>query len=291
MIQRLPIDQSSKVGCLFQRLTQSQPMCTAVLEGTYPGKLYVDNLAQPRTALLTTYIESEAHGIWGFLAGEPINHAFNRSLNTAIFSRQIVASYTPSLLFTSDPDDWGGQMGAVMTPRPPIWISRYHFASRQVCLDWRAVMPVGFTVEPMNEDLRNVPGLQLPEDVAVTLAKWRAMTAPRFMDLGFVILDRTGPQLVVAAWATVDFIAAGAGDLGFFTQPDYRRTGLGTIAASSALEHAFASGLQQINWTCDADNPGSVRTAERLGLQRLEDYHQAVLIMDEKRHMAIFLRN
>jgi hypothetical protein len=216
MMQPLPIDQSSKVGCLFQRLTQSQPMCTAVLEGVYPGKLYVDNLAQPRTALLTTYIESEAHGIWGFLAGEPINRAFNGSLNTAIFSRQIVASYTPSLLFTSDPDHWGGQMGAVMTPRPPIWIRRYHFVSRRVSLDWRAVVPAGFTVEPMNEDLWHLPGLQLPEDVAATLAKWRAMTSPRFMDFGFVILDRTGPQLVVAAWATVDFIAAGAGDPGFF---------------------------------------------------------------------------
>jgi RimJ/RimL family protein N-acetyltransferase len=140
----------------------------------------------------------------------------------------------------------------------------------------------------MNDDLRQLPGLQLPEDVDATIAKWQAMTGPRFMDFGFVTLDRTGSQPVVASWATVDFCTGGAGDLGFFTQPDYRRRSLGTIAVSAALEHGFANGLQQINWTCDADNPGSTRTAEKLGLERIEDYHQAVLIMEEERHMAFY---
>ena len=291
MMQPLSVAQASKIGPLFHRLMQSQPMCTAVLEGIYPGRVYVDDPAQPRTALLTTYIESEAHGVWCFLAGEPANDAFNQSLNTAIFSRQIIPNNTPILLLTCDPDDWGGQMHAVVAPRPPIWIPRYHFISRQVGFDWRDALRPGFTVERMNEDLRQLPDLQLPEDVAATLSKWQAMTDPRFMDFGFAILDRTSPQLVVASWATVDFIAGGAGDLGFFTQPDYRHGSLGAIVASAALERGIASGLRQVNWTCDADNPGSVRTAEKLGLERIEDYHQAVLIMDQKRHMAFSQRD
>jgi len=253
-------------------------MCTAVLEGIYPGRVYVDNLAQPRTALLTTYIESEAHGTWCFLAGEPINDAFNRSRNTAILSGQIVAKNTPILFFTCDPDDWGDQMDAVMTPRRPIWIPRYHFVSQRVGFDWRAALPTGFTVEPINEKLSQLPGMQM-------------MTDARFMDFGFVIVGRTRSQLTVAGWATVDFVAAGAGDLGFFTQPDYRRGGLGTVVASAALEHCFAIGLQQVHWTCDANNPGSILTAEKLGLERMEDYHQAVLIMNEKSHMAFFERD
>ncbi len=290
-MQPLSTDQASKIGPLFQRLTQSQPMCTAVLEGVYPGKVYVDDPAQPQTALLTTYIESEAHGMWCFLAGEPANDIFNQSLNAAIFSRQIIAGSTPIVFFTCDPDDWGGQMDTVVAPRPPNWIPRYHFIGRQVSFNWRAALPPGFAVEPMSDDLRQLSGLQLPEDVAATLSKWQAVTDPRFMDFGFVILDHTSPRLVVASWATVDFIAAGTGDLGFFTQSDYRRGNLGTIAASAALEHGFATGLRQVNWTCDANNPGSIHTAQKLSLERIEDYHQAVLIMDEKRHMAFFQRD
>jgi RimJ/RimL family protein N-acetyltransferase len=286
MIHSLSIAHFPKARPLFQHLIKSQPMCIAVLEGVYPGKVYVDDLTQPRTALLTTYIESEAHGTWCFLVGEPTNEAFNQSLNMAIFSRQIIADNTPLLFLTCDPDDWGGQMDAVLSPRPPIWFPRYHFISCQVGFDWRAALPLGFTVERMNDDLRHIPGLQLPEDVTTTLTKWQTLSDPRFVDFGFVTLDRTGPQPVISSWATVDFIAAGAGDLGFFTQPDYRRRGLGSIAAAAALEQGFANGLQQVNWTCDADNPGSTHTAERLGLERTEEYRQAVLIMDEKRHMA-----
>ena len=291
MIQLLTTAQYSEVRPLFQRLIKNQPMCTAVLEGIYPGKVYVDDTTQPRTALLTTYIESEAHGIWCFLAGDPTHEAFNQSLNAAIFSHQIVADKTPILFLTCDPDDWGGQMDAVLSPRPPIWFPRYHFISRQVAFDWRAALPPGYTVERMNSDLRSIPGLQLPEDVATTLTKWQAMSDPRFMDFGFVTLDRSRPQPVIASWATVDFIAAGAGDLGFFTQEDYRHHGLGTIAVSAALEHGFANGLQQVNWTCDAENLGSIRTAEKLGLERIADYNQAVLIMDEKKHMDFLQQN
>jgi len=221
MMQPLPIDQASKIEPLFQRLMQSQPMCTAVLEGIYPGRVYVDNPAQPRSALLTTYIESAARGMWCFLAGEPINDAFNRSLNAAIFSRQIMADNTPVLFLTCDPDDWGGQMDAVVAPRPPIWIPRYHFVSQRVGFDWRAALPTGFTVEPMNQELHKLPGIQMPEDVAATLSKC----------------------------------------------------------------------LQWVHWTCDANNPGSVGTAEKLALERMEDYRQAVLLMNEKSHMAFFQRD
>jgi RimJ/RimL family protein N-acetyltransferase len=287
MLQSLPIARYPTARPLYRRLIEAQPMCSAVLEGVYPGKVYVDDLTQPRAALLTTYIESETHGTWCFLAGEPAQ-AFNRSLNAAVYARQIIAADTPVLLFTCDPDDWGGQMDAVFAPRPPIWLPRHHYIARRVDLDWRAALPPDFTVEPLDAALRDIPGLQLPEDVATTLTKWGTFTDPRFVDFGFVILDRTRPQPVVSSWATVDFIAARAGDLGFFTQPDYRRRGLGTVAAAAALEHGFATGLQQVNWTCDADNPGSIRTAERLGLERLEDYHMALLIMDEERHMAFF---
>jgi len=296
VIQPLSIDRVSQVRPLFQQLAQGQPMCAAVLEGVYPGEVYVDDATQPRTALLTTYIESEAHGLWCFLAGEPANDPFNQSLNAAIFSREILSGEVPVLIFTCDPDDWGGQMDAVLAPRPPIWISRYHFVSRQVSYDWRAALPPGFAVERMDEGLRHLPGLDLPEDVATTLAKWRAMDDPRFADFGVVTLDRTGPVPAIASWATVDFVAAGdsmpagSGDLGFFTQPTYRRRGLGTIAACAALEQAFASGLQQVNWTCDAGNPGSVRAAEKLGLEQIGDYHQAVLIVDGEQHMAFFER-
>jgi RimJ/RimL family protein N-acetyltransferase len=292
MIHPLQPAEFATIKPLFARLSETQPMCASVLEGVYPGRVYVDDLPSPRCALLVTSIESEANGAWAFLAGDPGNQAFNRALNQAIFERQVISPQSPIIFWTCDPQDWDGNMPAVMDPLPPIWIPRYHFVARRVGLDWRAQVPEGFTVEPMGEALRRRPRLELPADVSATLDKWDEMQRlgyvdRGFMDYGFVTLDIRGQVPVIAGWATVDFIVLGHGDLGFFTQPDYRRQGLGSIAVSAALEDGFQRGLQQVNWTCDADNPGSVRTAEKLGLERIDDYPMGILLFNREQHMEL----
>ncbi len=144
----------------------------------------------------------------------------------------------------------------------------------------------------MGEGLRQQEGLELPGDVAATLDKWDEMKRQGyvdrgFMDYGFVTLDLRVEKPVIAGWATVDFIVHGHGDLGFFTQPDYRQQGLGTIAVAAALEDGFRGSLKQVNWTCDAGNPGSIRTAEKLGLERIDDYQMGILLFDQKQHLEL----
>jgi RimJ/RimL family protein N-acetyltransferase len=289
MLTQLTPQKYPTVQKIFSSLTKTQPMCTAVLEGVYPGKIFVDNPDDPRSAFLATYIKSEASGTWGFLAGDPTNEAFNRALNTAIFDRQVIHKDSPILFLACDPGDWGGHMDTVLSPRPPIWVLRYHFVSRKVDYDWRAALPVGYAVEPIHEDMLTRPGLELPSDIAETLTKWQAakQANERFADYGFVTLDHTGETPVISSWATVDFVANGMGDLGFFTQPNYRRKGLGTIAAAVAIEHGLNDGLTQVNWTCAAENPGSYSAAEKLELEKIEDYKMVLLLMNEERHQKL----
>jgi RimJ/RimL family protein N-acetyltransferase len=167
-----------------------------------------------------------------------------------------------------------------MAPIRPIRVPRNHFICREVNYNWRGALQYGYTVQQMSDDLLRIPGLEIPEDVNTTLDKWRAMAKDRFQDYGFVIVDETGSKPLIACWATVDFIARGFGDLGYFTQTNSRRRGLGIIITAAALEYGFANGLSQVNWTCDADNQGSLRTAQKLGLERIEDYMMYVLILD-----------
>ena len=286
MIHQLEPSQFRSVQHLFHHIAKYQPMCTAVLEGIYPGKVFVDNHNNPGTALLTTFIESEQRSVWGFLVGEAHNEEFNSVLNWAIYNRQIMPTETPVLLLTCNPDDWDGQMDTVISPRSPIWMPRWHYVCHQINYDWRKNLPEGFAVEHLRKDMLEERAFELPNDVRTTLEKWAAAKHKQFADYGFVTVDQTGRQPTIAGWATVDFVARGMGDLGFFTQPDYRRRGLGTIAAAAALEYGLAKGLSQINWTCDAGNQGSIHTANRLGLVQIEDYLMAMLIFDEAEHMG-----
>ena len=286
MIYPLNNSRYGQVRPLFRRLQRTQPMCTAVLEGVYPGKVFVDDAEQPKTALLTTFLSSEAEGVWGFLAGDPAKDAFNRALNAAIFNRQVIGADTPVVFLTCDPQDWGGRIGEVVAPRSPIRMPRQHYVCRQIQYDGRAALPEGMTVHRLTEDLLLRPGLDVPKDVCATMTKWRAAAGEHFRDYGFVTLDETGEKPVIACWATVDFVAGGAGDIGFFTQPAYRRRGLGTITAAAALEYGLAHGVSWVSWTCSADNPGSIHAAEKLGLERGEDYSIYLLVFDEAQHWS-----
>jgi len=295
-MESLSREHFSLVQPQFAGLSKTQPMCTAVLAGIYPGRIYVDQAEAPTAALLLTWIESETNGVWAFLAGDPSNVAFNREVNQGIRTRRIINGQTPMLFWACDPGDWGECLDQVFDPFRPIWFPRYHFLALRALPNWRVRVPEGYVVEPLADDLLLRSGLVIPPDVAATLEKWRGLRRSdtlggQFNDYGYVILDVRGDSPVIASWATVDFIANGRGDLGFFTQPEYRRQGLGVTVVSAALDAGFTRGLvQQVNWTCDADNDGSTRTAQKLGLERIADYQMAFWMLDEQRHQELSLQ-
>lgn len=282
MICLLAKAQYKKARPLFQRLEATQPMCTAVLEGVYPGKIFVDHPDQPQTAFLSTFLTSEDEGVWGFLAGHPANVAFNRALNRAIFTREIVGPKTPIVFLTCDPQDWGGMLPAISEPSHLMAMPRRRYVCRELHYDWRVHVPLGFTIQPMSTDLLRRPDLEMPDDVRLTIEKWRSATDPRFQDFGFAAIHEVSGKASIAGWATIDFVVNGTGDIGFFTLEAYRRRGLASVAAAAALEHGLTHGLSWINWTCAEDNLGSIRTARRLGLQREQDYAMYYFLLDEQ---------
>lgn len=281
MVSKIMPNELSRVRELFQGLMAFQPMCAAVLEGVWPGDVYVDHPERPRAALLVSYLAGGG-ATWCFLAGEAQNTAFNRDLNQAIFKDMILGQNTTTCLFTCDPSDWDGQLGAVGAPRQPVPMARRHYVATSLHYDWRAGLPQGFEIQGMDAGLLERQGLNLPEAVRQTLENWGANTRPDWRDYGRVVMH----QDQVVAWATVDFVAGGSGDLGFETLPAYQRRGLGSAVAAAAIEHGLVTGLKTIHWTCMEDNPASIASAEKLGLRRERDYDMYIFAMDVNDHRA-----
>ena len=271
---------------LFKNLKSFQPMCTAVLEGIHPGRVYVDDLIQPITAFLTTYISSEEEGTWGFLAGEAENQAFNMELNAAIYRRSVLHPATPALMLTCQPQDWCGQLPVIFTPRQPIPSPRRHYLCQAMTYDWQAHLPPGFRVMRLDEQLLSDNGIALPNEVQQAQEKWRQQQDVRFQDFGFIAIDETRSPHQVASWATIDFIASCNGDAGLFTLDEYRRRGLATVVSAAAVEYGLAHGLTAVHWTCEENNLGSIRTAEKLGFRWERDYLMVYLMFDEAMHQG-----
>lgn len=257
-------------------------MCSAVLEGVYPGKVFVDDLNNPEATFLSTFISSEDDGVWGFLAGEPSNDVFNNALNKAIRNREIISENAPIVFLTCHPEDWYGQLSIVFHPQQPIPMLRRHYECHEFEYDWRTDVPEGYDVHRLDETLLTHPELKIPDEISKILKKWRSISDPRLKDFGFVCIH--GNRIV--SWATMDFISGGVAEAGIFTLEGYRRRGLATVVTAAAVEHGLSHDLSKINWTCTESNIASISTAEKLDFDRRRDYKMYYMIFDEVEHLG-----
>ena len=77
----------------------------------------------------------------------------------------------------------------------------------------------------------------------------------------------------IAAHAVVDVVVGKFGDIGLETKPAHRRKGLAAVTAAAAIESALAEhGLSEILWDCGEKNFGSLKTAEKLGLDYITSH-------------------
>lgn len=277
MIHELDQADFVKVKALFQPLAEILPFCAAVLEGTQPGRIFVDDPADPETAFMNT------RKMWGYLAGDPTNEVFNQALNAAISAREVVDEEAYGLLLHCHPEDWGGNLATLLAPRQPITARRRRYTCNQPTYDWRTHLPQGFTIELVDETLLTRPDLEVPEDVKNMIEAWETTPDPAHRGFGFVAFH----EGKIVAHAVVDCIVGDVGDIGLVTDEAYRRRGLATVTSAAAVEYGLTHGLSTINWDCNETNPGSLRTAEKLGFERQGDHTMYFIDFDETWHQIL----
>jgi len=201
--------------------------------------------------------------------------------NKMIFEEKVLGQDISTFLFTCSSDDWDGHLSILGNPREPVPMSRRHYICERLSYDWKAKTPDGCQVLPLGTILLREGNLQIPSEVKTTLGKWKSIKDDRFQDFGFVAVQ--GSQ--VTSWATVDFVTANSGDLGFETLPEFRRRELGSVVATAALEHGLEIGIET-HWTCSEDNIASLKTAEKLGLMHERDYTIYLFMLNEYDHLG-----
>jgi RimJ/RimL family protein N-acetyltransferase len=276
MIHELTAAHYDKVKTLYEPLA-FMPFCAGVLEGSHDGRVFVDDLEEPRAAFMLTW------GCWGYLAGDPDHAGFARALNEALFAKAFLDERAWGLFMSCPPDGWAEQLAAVCAPRQPIEFPRRHYVAREASYDWRANVPEGYTIRRMDRSLLNLPGIALPGDVTkmIDVINWDADVVDK--GCGFVaVYDGQ-----VAAHAMIDCVVGDVGEIGLFTHPAHRRCGLATATSAATIEYGLAHGLSTVVWDCYEHNAGSVRVAEKLGLERESDHTMYSFLFDEADHWCM----
>jgi RimJ/RimL family protein N-acetyltransferase len=280
VIHELKKTDYPKVRPLFDDLRWNLITC-AVIEGTSPGKIYVDSIKNPKSAFMCTV---EGY----YLAGNRSNDEFNHSLNSLILER----------LFTGDtvrkdetdvaigfyPDTWKTRMPTILKGRNPLTTARRHYICTELEENrWKDHIPKGFQIQQVDEKLLETPHVEIPEHVTYWMkTNWGSI--PNFMKTGFGFCTLHGKQVV--SWSLADCVSDEACEIGIHTDEDYRRQGLATLTAAAAVDYALSNGFSQVGWHCDEYNQGSIGVAEKVGFKLERKYVQYYACASEAHHLG-----
>ena len=257
-----------------------QVVVRAVIDGTSPGKIWIDNEENPKCGFMAT-----TEG-W-FLAGTPENNDFNHGLRELVHDMILRDDYySPAnpeflreLFFHIDTEEWKSKFTYIFDIRPPLPCRRMHFTCSQVTLDWQDKIPEGYRLLAVNSAL-DVDRLEFPEDIK----RWVESSLEDQKKRGFGKCLIHGTRVVV--WINADCASGDECEIGIITTEDHRRKGLGSLTAAAAVDHCLSNGFALVGWHCDVGNDGSVGVAQKVGFVKERDYIHYICMFSEAEHLA-----
>ncbi|MGY5874457.1 MAG: GNAT family N-acetyltransferase [Candidatus Thorarchaeota archaeon] len=278
-IKKLEKTDYEKVRPLVKGL-HYQLAVDALIDGTNPGWILVDNVENPQSAWIRS---SEGF----FLAGATSNAEFNNELR--IWIEEYIAAGKPMyegefyLMFGIDSGEWKQVFSEFAPTRLPLVANRLHYLCSEVKVDWRSMLPEGYEVRPFDREILSLLGKNNPYHIDYFFVNtWG--TFENFEKLGFGLCTVHGDQLV--SYSLCDCISNKACEVGIQTIEDYRRRGFATITAAATVEYALSNGYSVVGWHTDNHNYGSIGTAEKVGFVKKREYEQYICMFSEAMHIA-----
>lgn len=277
--QELEVEDYNSTCSLFGGFDY-QIAVRAVIEGTAPGKIWVDDHLNPKSGFMAT---SEG---W-FLVGNPDNAGFNQGLKDLVYrmilKRDFYSPVNPTFLaelfFHVDSDSWKRRFSEIFDIRPPLPSRRMHFTCNKVTLDWKKRIPEGYTLHQVDSSF-DAERYEVPADVE----RWIGDSLEEQKSRGYGKCLVHGTKVVV--WINADGASCDECEIGIFTTEEYRLKGLGSATAAATVERCLQSGFSMVGWHCDDINHGSIAVAKKVGFVKERDYVHYICMFEEAAHFA-----
>ena len=281
MIQELNPDAFDRVRPLFHGFDYSLSIHAAI-EGNNPGRIFVDDVNRPRTALALTV---EGYLLAGDDGNPETNGALRRLFKERIFTGEVYVNGDWSMSLAVHPETWETRLPELIPTHDAEKIARYHYLCREVRFDWRNSVPDGYTVRRVDQGLLDDAQIVFPDAVR----EWMDIqemwgTAENFFSQGISFSVLHAGEVV--AWCTSDCVAGDRIDVGIITHPAHRRRGLAAVAVAATVEHCLSHGFSGVGYHCNGDNVGSWKTAEKVGFEQSREYAYYYYMYDPVDHLA-----
>jgi RimJ/RimL family protein N-acetyltransferase len=261
MMRELEANAFERVRPLLEGMEHNL-ILAAVIEGSSPGRIWTDDVDEPRTAMMRT---PEGHYLMGRLP-----HAER----TASLQAFIVGEMLPEAREAGwgcfglhYPDrTWETLLAELFAEWEQVWDYQRYFVLRELRADWRDGLPAEFRMKRVTEMLLGQSGLT---NVGLLRgwAEGNFGSVPEFERNGFGFCIMRGED--IASWCMAGCVSGHRAEMGIQTDERYRRRGFAKRAAAAAAEHCLANGATDIGWHCWSANLASAATATAVGFEEV----------------------
>ena len=161
MMIELKADQFDRVRCLFQETDYSLSILAAI-EGNNPGRIFVDDAANPQTALGLTV---EGYLLVGDHSNPETNSALGRLFKELIFTGEVFVNGDSSMSLAVHPRMWVEKLPELIPTHEIEANDRIHNVCRSVKIDWRGRIPDGYSVQRVERGLMESDQVIFSEDI------------------------------------------------------------------------------------------------------------------------------
>ena len=238
----------------------------AVVEGTCPGWIYVDDVVHPEAAFISS---PEGH----YVVGNENNQAFNVSLKEliteSILPKGKEAGWLYFCLFYF-PDTWEETLDVMFKEYLPVKDYQEFYAFKQLRVDWKDRVPSGFSMNRVDEKLLSRTDLKNVNSVA-GWAKGNFGSISDFVKKGFGFCLLHEHDMV--SWCMADCVSENKCEIGIHTDEEYRKRGFATLTVATTVDYCISNNLTHIGWHCWSHNVGSAATARKVGFEKVLDHY------------------
>jgi len=217
----------------------------AVIDGTLPARVFVDDPHAPRSALFCP--DS------GFYLATGIANSDLADQVIAVLQADWLTRLQEVRVLVATNVGWAAALRDLL----PVEEGRTEFRHGGVAPPLPAVPP-GYRLEPLGTASAAAFGLGIDPWVVRTMGGPEAFAARSF---GAVVLADDG---ALASACVACAIGGGEAEIEIGTDPRHRRRGLATVAGAAFIAACVERGLTPA-WTCAVTNEASIRSAARLG--------------------------
>ena len=244
----------------------------ALIEETSEGSLWLDDPAHPSIGLLWDF----ADGV--YLVSKEFSESLRQTIQN-LFQKEIIPetekrSESPILVLYASPSQWTDYI-------PSIFPSGWTISPETACFYERPVsrpdpmnssdsLPVPFIGQPVDSKLFTSSRLKfLPDLLEEVESDWGSLEKFLSRGYGYCVIDEKANSL--ASWGVIGNIARSCAELGIDTMEEYRPKGFATYVTNQMISISSRKKLTP-HWYCFQNNTASVKLAEKLGFQKIQDF-------------------